>query len=94
MLNIKVALTSLRLTLFSFNVKISQDEGRGLWTKTVKSKGLGVHKVVPTLNCACVINSLLHSLPVPALQLGSSLSCTKREIGKSIATTENKIKLK
>ena len=85
---------SLILTLFSFNIKISQDEGRGLRTKIVKSKGPRVHKVVPTLDCACVINSLLHSFPVPALQLGPSLSCTKREIGKSIATTENKIKLK
>ena len=85
---------SLILTLFSFNIKISQDEGRGLRTKIVKSKGPRVHKVVPTLDCACVINSLLHSFPVPALQLGPSLSCAKQEMEKSIATTVNKIKLK
>ena len=85
---------SLILTLFSFNIKISQDEGRGLRTKIVKSKGPRVHKVVPTLDYACVINSLLHSFPVPALQLGPSLSCAKQEMEKSIATTVNKIKLK
>ena len=94
MLNIKAALTSLRLTLFSFNVKISQDEGEGLWTKTVKGKGPRVHEVVPTLNRACVINSLLYSLFVLALQLRSSLSCVKLETGESVATTVNKIKLK
>ena len=85
---------SLILTLFSFNIKISQDEGGGLQTKTVKGKGPWVHKLVPTLNYACVINSLLHSLFVPALQLRPSLSCMKRETGESIATTVNKIKLK
>ena len=85
---------SLGLTLFSFDIKISQDKGRGLWTKTVKRKGPWVHEVVPTLNRACVINSLLHSLFVPALQLRPSLSCAKRETGESIATTVNKIKLK
>ena len=69
----------LRLTFFSFNVKISQDEGKGLRTKTVKSKSPRVHKVVPTLNRTHVINSLLHSLFVLALQLRSCLSCSKRE---------------
>ena len=33
------ALTSLELTLFPFNIKILQDEGEGLRSKTVKSKG-------------------------------------------------------
>ena len=77
--NIRAALTSLRLTLFSFNVKISQDEGRRLRTKTVKRKSPWIHEVVPTLNHARVINSLLHSLFVPALQLRPCLSCSKRE---------------
>ena len=85
---------SLELTLFPFNIKISQDKGGGLWSKTVKGKGPSVHKVVPTLNCACVINSLLHTLLVPALRLRPSLSCAKQETGESIATTVNKIKLK
>ena len=61
------ALTSLELTLFPFNVEISQDKGGGLQTKIVKGKGPWVHKVVPTLNCASVINSPLHSLLVLAL---------------------------
>ena len=94
MLNIKAALTSLRLTLFSFNVKISQDEGRGLRTKIVKSKSPRVHEVVPTLNRVCVINSLLHSLFVHALQLRPCLSCSKRETWESVATIGNKVKLK
>ena len=85
---------SLGLTLFSFNIKISQDEGGELWTKTVKGKGPRVYEVVPTFNRACVINSLLHSLFVPALQLRPSLNCAKRETKESVATTVNKIKLK
>ena len=88
------ALTSLELTLFPFNIKILQDEGEGLRSKTVKSKGPWVHKVVPTLNYACIINSLLHSLLVPTLWLRPPLNCAKRETGESIATTVNKIKLK
>ena len=70
---------SLKLTLFSFNIKISQDEGGGLRTKIVKGKGPWVHKVVPTLNYACVINSLLHLFFVLALQLRLCLSYSKRE---------------
>ena len=79
MLNVRAVLTSLGLTLFSFNVKISQDEGRRLQTKTVKSKSPRIHEVVPTLNHARVINSLLHSFFVLALQLRLCLSYSKRE---------------
>ena len=78
-LNVRAALTSLRLTLFSFNVKIPQDEGRGLRTKTIKSKSPRIHKVVPTLNHARILNSLLPSFSVPAFQLRPCLNCSKRE---------------
>ena len=60
----------------------------------MKGKGPRVHEVVTTLNHACVINRLLHSLIVLALQLRPSLSYAKREMGESVATTVNKIKLK
>ena len=93
-LNVKAALTSLRLTLFSFNVKIPQDEGRGLRTETIKSKSPWIHKAVTNLNCARVLNSLSHSFFVPALQLRPSLNYAKQETGESVATTVNKIKLK
>ena len=43
---VKRVLTSLRLTLFSFNAKSPQDEGRGLQTKALKSKSPWIHKVV------------------------------------------------
>ena len=72
-------LTRLRLTLFSFNAKSPQHEGRWLRTKAVKVKSPWIYKVVPVLNSMCVLNSLLHPLSVPAFQLRPSLNCSKRK---------------
>ena len=85
---------SLELTLFSFDIEITQDEGGMFWPKTVKGKGPWVHKIVPTLNRLCIINGPLHSLLVPAFQFRLSLSCTKTRRGESMATIVNKIELK
>ena len=56
----------LRLTLFSFNAKSPQHEGRRLRTKVVKGKSPWIYKVVPILNSTHVLNSLLHPLSIPA----------------------------
>ena len=89
---VRRALTSLRLTLFSFNAKSPQDEGRGLRTKAVKSKSPWIHKVVPVLNRARVLNSLPHPFSEPVLQLSPCLNCSERK--KLATTTISKIKLK
>ena len=70
-------LTRLRLILFPFNTKSPQDEGRGLRTKTVEGKSPWIHKVVPVLKRARVLNSLPHPLSVPALQLRPCLNCSR-----------------
>ena len=69
----------LRLTLFPFNTKSPQDEGKGLRTKAVEGKSPWIYKVVPILNRARVLNSLLHPLSVPALQLRPCLNCSRRK---------------
>ena len=87
-------MTNLELTLFSFNIEITQDEGGRFWSKTVEGKGPWVYEIVPALNCTRVINGLLHSFLVPAFQFRPSLNCAKQEVGESMATTVNKIELK
>ena len=74
---VRRVLTRLKLTLFSFNTKSPQDEGRGLRTKAVKSKSPWIHKVVPVLNRARVLDSLPHLFSVTALQLRSCLNCSE-----------------
>ena len=71
-----------------------QDEGGRFWSKAIEGKGPWVHEIVPTLNCTCVINGLLHSLLLPAFEFGSSFNCAKQEVEESVATTVNKIVLK
>ena len=72
-------LTRLRLTLFSFNTKSPQHEGRRLRTEAVKGKSPWIYKVVPILNRVRVLNSLLHPLSIPALQLRPCLNCSRRK---------------
>ena len=72
-------LTRLRLTLFPFNTKSPQDEGRGLRTKAVEGKSPWIHKVVPVLKRARVLNSLPHPLSVSALQLRPCLNCSRQK---------------
>ena len=72
-------LTRLRLTLFSFNAKSPQHEGRRLRTKAVKGKSPWIYEVVLVLNSTCVLNSLLHPLSIPDFQLRPSLNCSKRK---------------
>ena len=72
-------LTRLRLTLFPFNTKSPQDEGRGLRTKTVEGKSPWIHKVVPVLNCVRVLNSLPHPFSIPALQVRPCLNCSRQK---------------
>ena len=71
-----------------------QDEGGRFWSKAIEGKGPWVHEIVPTLNCTCVINGLLHLLLVPTFQFRPSLNYAKQEVGESVATTVNKIELK
>ena len=87
-------MTNLELTLFSFNIEITQDEGGRFWSKTVEGKGPWVYEIVPALNCTRVINGLLHSLLVPTFEFGLSLNYAKQELEESVATTVNKIELK
>ena len=72
-------LTRLRLTLFSFNAKSPQHEGRRLRAEAVEGKSPWIYKVVPILNSARVLNSLLHPLSVPAFQLRPSLNYSRRK---------------
>ena len=87
-------LMRLRLTLFSFNAKSPQHEGRRLRTEAVEGKSPWIYKVVPILNSARVLNSLLHPLSVPAFQLRPSLNCSRRKTQSSTTATIKKIKLK
>ena len=90
----KSALTSLELTLFSFNIEITQDEGERFWSKTIEGKCPWVHEIIPALNCTHVINGLLHLLLVPAFEFGPSFNCSKQEVEELATTTINKIELK
>ena len=76
---VRRVLKRLRLTLFSFNTKSPQDEGRGLRTKAVKGKSPWIHKVVPILNRARVLNCFPHPFSVPVLQLRPCLNCSRRK---------------
>ena len=75
---------NLTLTLFSFNFKIVQDEGRRLRPGAIKSESPWVYKIVPVLNRLRLFDCLLHALLIPALKFGLSLNCTKQEVKKSV----------
>ena len=85
---------NLTLTLFSFNFKIAQDEGRRLWPKEVESKSLWVYKIVPVLNRLRVFDCFLHTPLIPALKFGLSLNCIKQKVKESVAVAVNATKLK
>ena len=81
----KLVLTNLPLTLFSFNFKIVQDEGRRLWPEAIKGKSLWAHKIALILNCLRVFDCLLHAPLIPALKFGPSLNCAKQEVKELVA---------
>ena len=87
-------LTNSILTLFSFNIMVTQDKGRGLRSEAIKGESTWVHKIVPALNSLRVLNVLLHTLFIPALKFRTSLNCAKQEVKELVARTINATKLK
>ena len=75
---------NLTLTLFSFNFKTAQDEGRRLRPEAVEGKSPWVYKIIPVLNRLRLFDCLLHALLIPALKFGPSLNCTKQEVKESV----------
>ena len=76
---------NLTLTLFSFNFKTAQDEGRRLRPEAVEGKSPWVYKIVPVLNCLRVFDCFLHTPLITALKFGPSLNCAKQEVKELVA---------
>ena len=85
---------NLTLTLFSFNFKTAQDEGRRLRPEAVEGKSPWVYKIVPVLNCLRVFDCFLHTPLITALKFGPSLNYAKQKVKELMAVMVNATKLK
>ena len=61
-------LTKSTLTLFSLNLKVAQDKGRRLQFEAIKGQSTWVHQIVLALNSLHVLDFLLHTLFILALE--------------------------
>ena len=85
---------NLTFTIFSFNFKIAQDEGRRLQPEAIEGKSSWVYKIIPVLNHLRVFDCFLHTPLIPALKFGLSFNCAKQKVKESMVVTVNATKLK
>ena len=83
-------LTSLTLTLFSFNFYDMQHVGGWVRTQAIEHKSPQIYKIVPTFNRLGVFYRFFNTTLVLAFEFRSSLNCTKKKGGYGRPIKPNK----